>query len=422
MKKRFKSEGSVIAALDIGSNKVACFIARMIDAKGGFEVLGIGHHASGGVKNGTIVDLDKVETSIRHAVHAAENMAAESMKGYPLREVLVNVSGVHAGSQWQSADILMSGHEITENDLKKTLARAQERSEDAQYDVIHTIPLGYTIDGHSGVVDPVGMVGQNMLIDIHMVRAESSVLQNITSCVGHSHLDIAAFCLSSYASGLAVLVEDEMDLGATVIDMGAGVTSYAVFQSGNLLLSGAVPVGGQHVTNDIAKGLATGISDAERLKILYGSAIAAPNDEAELIDVPIVGESQAHSLNHVPRSILVGIIQPRLEEIFEVIRAQLDDSGLGPAMGRRVVLTGGASQMAGIRELAQHVMDRQVRVGRPVRVHGLPDAVSGPAFSTVSGLLTYINERDHEIPEDVKRQAESLSLFQRLRGWVRENW
>lgn len=416
------AKGSLIAALDIGSSKIACFIVQVVDEEGTFDVIGVGHHASRGLKSGTITDLAQAEAAIRQTVHAAENMAANVMKGYPLREVVVNLPGVHGVSHAYTADIEVGGHEITEMDVRHALASAQEQVVSDEYELVHTIPVGYQIDGHEGIREPRGMFGQNMSVDMNIVTGDIAALQNIHSCISRSHLDISAFCLSSYAAGLAVLVEDEMDLGCTVIDMGAGVTSFSVFHSGHLVYADAIPLGGQHVTNDIAAGLTTSIADAERLKALYGGAMASYADENELIDVPRVGEGEHHDLHQVPRSLLVGIIQPRVEEIFEILRGRLQDSGLGTMLGRRVVLTGGASQIPGMRELAQHVLDKQVRLGKPIRINGLPEAVTGPAFATTAGLLTYIAERSDEMPAELMRYASPTSIWEKAKVWLHENW
>jgi cell division protein FtsA len=227
---------------------------------------------------------------------------------------------------------------------------------------------------------------------------------------------------SAYAAGLACLVEDEMDLGCTVIDMGAGVTSFAIFQGGHMIYADAIPAGGAHVTNDIAKGLTCAVSDAERLKTLYGSAMVTAGDETELIEVPQLGDADRHTPNHIPRSLLIGIIQPRLEEILEIVRGRIRDSGLSHTVGRRVVLTGGGSQMPGIRELAQTILDKQIRLGRPIRLSSLPDAVSGPAFATTAGLLTYITERHDEMPAEIMATVEPGSMWERMKYWWRENW
>jgi cell division protein FtsA len=422
MKNKHRQKGSLLAALDIGSSKIACFIGRVVDNEGTFEVLGVGNHPSAGVRHGAITNLDAAEAAIRHTVHAAENMAADIMKGYPLREVVVNLPGVHAHSMGHYAEIQIAGHEITDNDLRRALVRAQEQARGDSQELIHTIPVNTRIDGHEGIRDPRGMFGQNMGMDIHMVTGDRPALRNIATCIERSHLDISAFCLSPYAAGLAALVEDEMDLGATIIDMGGGVTSFAVFQGGALIYADAAPIGGQHITSDIAKILTTPLPGAERLKILYGAAIASVADPAELIDVPKVGEEERHEPNHIPRSHLVGIIQPRLEEIFDIARARLNDSGLGAAAGRRVVLTGGACQMSGIRDLCQHVLGKPARIGRPIRLSGLPDAVSGPAFATTAGLLTYFSERTHEMPAEIAADARPESMWEQVKWWLRENW
>lgn len=423
MKHKLKPKGSILAALDIGSHKIACFIGRIVDDAGGIEVLGVGYQAAKGIKGGTVVDIDLAENAIRSTVHAAENMAVEAMKGYPLREVIINVPGIYAHSNLLTANIQVAGQSITHNDVRRALAKAQDQVLSADYELIHTIPIGYRIDGQEGIRDPRGMVGQQLDVGIHMVTADLGPLQNMAACIERSHLDIVALGSSPYAAGLASLVEDEMDLGCTVIDMGAGVTSFAVFQGGHMIHADAIPAGGAHVTNDIAKGLICSASDAERLKTLYGSAMVTSGDESELIEVPQLGEADhRHAPNHVPRALLIGIIQPRLEEILEIVRQRLREADLGNAVGRRVVLTGGGSQMPGIRELSQSILDKQVRLGRPIRLSSLPDAVSGPAFATTAGLLTYITERHDEMPAEIMATVEPGSMWERVKFWWKENW
>jgi cell division protein FtsA len=422
LKHKCRPKGSVLAALDVGSTKIACLIARVIDDEGGLEILGVGHQASAGIKSGTVTDLQEAENAIRQSVHAAENMAQSALKGYPLREVVVNLPGVHAASRMVSADVGIAGHEVTDNDVRRALMKAQDRVFGESAELIHTIPVSCAIDGNDGIREPRGMVGRNMHVDIHLVSGENSALQNMAAAIERSHLDITALCAAPYASGLSSLVEDEMDLGCTVIDIGGGTTGFAVFSAGSLIYTDAVPVGGAHVTSDIARGLTTSIANAERIKTLYGSAVATGSDESELIDVPPLGEEEQGTPNHVQRSLLVGIVQPRMEEIFEHVRARLDDSGVAPFMGRRVVLTGGASQLPGLRELGQRVLDKQVRLGKPIRQHGLPDAASGPAFSAAAGLLVYISERPGEMPAEILARTEPGSLWARVKLWLQENW
>jgi cell division protein FtsA len=213
-----------------------------------------------------------------------------------------------------------------------------------------------------------------------------------------------------------------MDLGCTVIDMGGGVTSFAVFHGNHMVYADAMPIGGQHVTSDIARGLTTTLNDAERLKVLYGSAVATGMDESELIDVPQIGEDELSHPNHVPRSLLVGIIQPRIQETLEMVQQRLKDSGVSNVAGRRVVLTGGASQIPGLRDLAQTILEKQVRLGHSIRVGGLADAVSGPAFATTAGLLIYASERHHESPSEIKGYNVPENIMGRVKHWLQENW
>lgn len=414
--------GSIIAALDVGSSKIACFIARVTSEDGQIDIVGIGHQASRGIRAGTVIDLDAAEGAIRQAVHAAEHMAAESLHGYPLREVIVNMPALHAQSHAVAVSVQILGQQVTENDIRRALAKAQDHLVTEEAELIHTIPIAYRLDGKDGIDDPRGMIGHALDVNIHMVTGELASLKNMATAIERSHLDIVSMCLSPYAAGLSVLVEDEMDLGCTVIDMGGGLTSFAVFNGGALIYADAIPIGGQHVTNDIARGLTTSVADAERIKTLYGSAMATSSDERELIDVPLLGEENHATPNHVPRSLLVGIIQPRLEEIFEHVRARLQDSGLGSVAGRRLILTGGASQLPGTRDLAQRIMDKQVRLGRPHSLTGLADSVSGPAFATTSGLLRYLIQRPHEMPAEIMAHVAHGSPWERLKIWLRENW
>jgi cell division protein FtsA len=258
---------------------------------------------------------------------------------------------------------------------------------------------------------------------MHVVTAAAGAVKNLTTCVARCHLEPRAIVVSPYAAGLASLVDDEMDLGVTVIDMGAGTTSLAVFFDGHVVYTDSVPIGGGHVTNDIARGLSTPLAQAERIKTLYGNCIATPADEREIIHVPQVGEEETGISNQIPRSILIGIVQPRLEETFELVRSRLESSGFDKIAGRRVVLTGGASQLSGVRELAALVLDKQVRMGRPIRVHGLADATGGPAFATGAGLLTFALEGESQQPRSARgSEAQSSGFLGRIGSWLKENF
>jgi cell division protein FtsA len=407
----------LIAALDVGSSKICCFIARAED-DGRPRVIGIGHQLSRGVRGGAIVDMEAAEGAILTAVHAAEQMAGETIQG-----VIINVSGGYPASQTVGIEVTIAGHEVGDGDLRRVLEHGQHADGNGERQLIHSIPVGYTIDGSRGIRDPRGMYGERLGVDIHMVTASAGAVRNLATCVARCHLDIRGLVVSPFAAGLAALVEDEMDLGVTVIDMGGGTTTIAVFFDGNVVYTDSVPIGGAHVTSDIARGLSTPVVHAERMKTLYASCIASPADEREVIAVPQVGEDDGDHVNNVPKSILVGIVQPRLEETFELVRARLETSGFDKIAGRRVVLTGGAGQLAGVRELAALVLDKQVRMGRPIRVAGLAEATAGPAFATCAGLLSYALQAEAEQPRPARGQAEEPNgLVGRLGHWFRENF
>ncbi|MHA1567922.1 MAG: cell division protein FtsA, partial [Alphaproteobacteria bacterium] len=276
--------------------------------------------------------------------------------------------------------------------------------------------------------DPRGMFGERLGVEMHRVTAATGALRNLSTCVARCHLSVEANVVAPYASGLACLVADERKLGTTVIDMGGGTTSFAVFIDGHIVYSDCVPVGGQHVTNDIARGLSTPIAHAERMKTLYGSALVSASDEREVIDVPRIGESGIDHANHVPRSLLIGIIRPRLEETLELVRDRLEAAGFDRISGRRVVLTGGASQLQGAVDLAALILDKQARIGRPVSIAGLAEATGGPAFSTAAGLLTYAVENPTGIAEGLfapsanDNQQAPTGFIGKAGEWLRQNF
>ncbi|MDE2029341.1 MAG: cell division protein FtsA [Alphaproteobacteria bacterium] len=392
--------GDIFAALDVGSSKIACLIARS-DNDGPPRVVGIGHQLSEGMKHGTISNMEALQYAIGQAVTAAEDMAGER-----IQRVTVNISGAHLASQTVSLELPLGGREVTEGDLSRIQTQGQAMvPEDRQghpLELIHALPVGYDLDGQKGIRDPLGMTGEMLQAQMHLIAAAFGPVRTLATTVGRCHLDVERMIAAPYASGLACLVEDEMDLGSLIIDMGAGTTSFAVFFDGNIVFADGIAVGGGHITNDIARGLTTSVANAERLKTLYGNAIPSPMDEREIIDVPLVGEEAPENANHVPKSHLISIIQPRIEEILEMVRSRMDKSGFSDVAGRRVVLTGGASQLPGVRELAQRLLDKQVRLGRPLRVArpsslssksgaaaftGLAESTSGPAFATTAGLL-----------------------------------
>ena len=407
-----RPRGSLVAALDVGTTKICCFIAR-VEAEP--RVIGIGHQIARGMRGGAIVDLEAAGNSIRNAVHAAEVMAGETIE-----RVVANLSGGYAGSRILRTEIDIGRREVGNAEMNRVLERGYTMRDGGDRQVIHSIPVGFSIDDSRGVRDPRGMVGEKLGVNMHVVTAATASMRNHAAVIGRSHLELEALVVSPYAAGLACLVEDEMDLGATVIDMGGGTTTIGVFFDGNLIFADTVPVGGSHVTNDIARGLSTPIAHAERLKALFGSAIASTLDEREMIAVPQMGDEDDSHVNHVPKSLLVSIIAPRVEETLEMVRDRLEASGVDKIAGRRVVLTGGACQLHGVRELAGHILDKQVRIGRPARIGGLAEATHGPAFSTAAGLLRFAMSQRAESPRPVRPALNGM--LGRVGQWLRENF
>ncbi|SDG44586.1 cell division protein FtsA [Roseospirillum parvum] len=409
----------LIAALDVGTSKVACFIAHAGD-DGRLEVLGVGHQRAQGMRNGQVVNMDRVEAAIRAAVEGAEQMA-----GQRIDSVLLSVNSGQPHSTRAEIDLALDGHEIRDSDVARVLDHARALSDGPERDLIHCIPTTYTIDGGDGIVDPRGMFGQRLGVHIHLVTAAAGPVRNLALAVERAHLAIEGRVVAPYASGLSCLVEDEREMGAILIDIGGGTTSFAVFLDNQMVFVDSLPVGGNHVTNDIAKGLSTPLANAERLKTVYGNCLPSPSDQREFLKVPLVGEDEESSANEVPRSMLINIIRPRLEETLELVRHHLEHAGLSHVAGRRVVLTGGGSQLSGIRELAEMVLDKQVRLAQPQRLLGLPDSVGGPAFATAAGLLRYGQKVHVEAPahpEPARRADGSGGRLGRLGRWLKENF
>ncbi|HYD18971.1 MAG TPA: cell division protein FtsA [Patescibacteria group bacterium] len=418
---------NIIAAIDIGSSKVVCFIAE-IKSHGTIEVIGIGHQASKGVKAGVVIDLKAAETAVAHAVEAAETMAKGHLQGQPIRSVFVNVPGGQTLSHRLPVNVKISGHEVSERDVRNALSQSRNVTVQGRDELIHVIAAQFSIDKQKGIAEPVGMTGQSLDVILSPVTAMLPTTRNIATVLHHNHIEIDGYCATPYAAGLATLVEDEKNLGCTVIDMGGGSTNIGVFYEGKLIYTSAVALGGHHVTSDIAIGLTTSLADAERIKTLYGAAQSTLMDDTATIDVPPVGEEEHSQPNYVPKSYLSGIIQPRIEETFEHVRAKLVDHGIDKYAGRRVVLTGGASQLPGLTEIAKLILDKQVRLGRPQKIKGLAEATGGPAFSAAAGLLHYAAEHAEEIPRVQQNYGFNFSIgasgnvLQKVTHWLKENW
>ncbi|SFK63442.1 cell division protein FtsA [Methylorubrum salsuginis] len=421
---------ATMSVLDIGTSKVVCLIAELQPAEAIStlrgrthlaRIIGIGHQRSLGLKGGAIVDLEAAEGAIRHAVHAAERMAKAEVQS-----VIVNISGGRLASQHFEARVNVRSGTVTGSDVERVLETASAHGVSPGRAVLHALPTGYALDGQGAVIDPSGMIGDALGVDLHVVTAEAAAARNLMLAVEHCHLGVDAVIATPYAAGLSALVDDEAELGCAVVDMGGGTTSVGVFTGGHLVHCDAVAVGGHHVTMDIARGLSTRVSVAERLKTLYGSAIATPSDERDMIAVHGVGEDEGEAPSHVPRSQLVRIVKPRVEEVLELVRDRLRGAGFGAQAGRRVILTGGASQLVGLPETARRILQGQVRIGRPLGIRGLPEAAKGPAFSASVGMLVYpqVAHAEHFEPRGQGAFAGTGTdgYFSRVGRWIRESF
>lgn len=406
--------GGLIAALDVGSSKVCCAIAQ-IQGKENFEILGVGQQLSSGVKAGVVIDMEEAITSIVNAVHTAEKMADVT-----LQDIIVNINGTQLKSVNLAVEMSVSGHPIDDSDIRRALLQATTSQKDPSFQTLHTIPTSYALDGTKGIRDPRGMCGDRLWVSVYTLFTKNSPLYNLSTCVARSHLAIASIVAAPYASGLACLVEDEMELGAVVIDMGGSTTSFAVFYEGQLRYAECIPIGGNHVTMDIARGFSTTLTHAERLKTLYGSAIPSVADDREMIMVPLVGEKKGEGMNQMPRSSLVSIIKPRIEEIFEYVRNQLLKAGISQFMGGRVVLTGGGSQLAGSREVASMILGKNIRLGKPLHLSS-SEFSQDPSFSTCAGLLSY-GQAEHIAYLQAFPQKRSKQVLTQIGSFFKQIW
>ena len=417
----------VVSVLDVGTSKICSIIARLTPRPVGdvlpgrthsIEVLGFGYQRSRGIKAGAVVDLEQAEKSIRLAVDAAERMA-----GLTVESLIVSLSCGRLGSETFSAGFELAGREVGEADIQRVLEVGSQHSVKDGRAVVHALPIGYALDGNRGIRDPKGMLGERLAVDTHVVTADSAPVRNLEICINRAHLEVETMVATPYASGIATLVDDEAQLGVACVDIGGGTTKIAVFADGQFVHVDGIAVGGHHVTMDLARGLSTKLVDAERIKTLHGSVIATDSDERDMITVDPVGDDDVP--HHVPRSHVVQIIRPRVEEILEVVRDRLHASGFAGRVGRRIVLTGGASQLTGLTELARRILGRNVRLGRPVGITGLPDAARGAAFATGVGLLIYPQVAQIE-QFSTRRKTLQLAanggFVSRVGQWIRESF
>jgi cell division protein FtsA len=326
--------------------------------------------------------MDEAADAIALAVERAEAVAGVNVQG-----VTVATAGGQLASHRVTAQVTLGARPIADADLSKAISQALSQVRLPGRRPIHLLPVAWSVDAQRGVRDPRSMFGRQLGLELVVVSISETVFQTLGYCVERAHLEFQGVVAAPFVSALAALEDDEMDLGCICVDMGGGSTSVAVFANGSLIHVDSLAVGGGHVTADIARGLSTSIAGAERIKTLHGSAIASANEDREMIEAPPRGDDPGAGPVIAPRSMLKGIIAPRVEETLELLRERLKASGVPLDPGAGLVLTGGASQLAGVREVAVRVFDRPVRLGRPRRLPHLADAASGPGFCAAAGIL-----------------------------------
>ena len=374
---------NLVAALDVGTSKVSAMIAEP-EVDGRLRILGTGQRESRGVNRGFIADMEKSETAIREAVEQAERIA-----GTNIDQVFVGFSAGGLVSNVASVEVAIGGRRITREDIDALLEAGRDSIDPEGRMVLHAMPALYTIDGVNGVKKPRGLHADKLAVDIHVVAADASPVKNLDLCVRSAHLGVEAIVASPVAAGKACLSDEERELGVALVELGAGVTNVSVFAGGMLVGLKSLAFGGSDITDDIAAAFGTRRAEAERIKCFYGSAMTSPRDNHDMIELaPIAGGQEGMESARITRAQLVSVIRQRLEHLTAQIEAALKHLGFAGPFGRQVVLTGGGAELKGIADYAQGVLGRAVRVGRP-NMPGLPDAHSGPAFSTLAGLAQF---------------------------------
>jgi cell division protein FtsA len=418
---------TTLASLDIGTTKICCLIAEALpskhkglaDTQPALKILGFGQTASRGVKAGSIINVEEAERAIRLAVDAAERMAERH-----INSVHVNVSGGKPQSQVTRGAVQSQTGVISPRDADNAVSAAIAQVDVGQRHVLHLMPVSFGLDGIESASVPMGLHGNALTTEMGVVTVEPSALRNLSLTVERCHLSISGFAVSPYAAARGALAADERALGTIVIDMGGGTTSVAVFKQGKLASAFVVPVGGMQVTSDVAQGLSTTLAHAERMKTMFGAVWSTEYDDREMLAVPLVGERGVDTIQKVPKSTLSAIIKPRAEEIFDLVMQRLNDNPHLAASAGRIVLTGGASQLPGLRDLAQAMFGRQVRLGQPQPQAGMPEMARSNGFAAAFGLLSLASNPDklYAMPQAAQAAIDrsQLTYAQRVGRWLAE--
>ncbi len=430
--RKIAMQRGVVAILDVGSSKIACLVLRFdgtaklgedgeigsLAGQSGFRVIGAATTQSRGVRFGEIFAIQETERAIRTALQAAQKMA-----GIRVDHVIACFAGAEPRSYGLDAQVDVQGRVVTEEDVARVLSRCDVPDYGSDREVLHAQPVNFALDHRSGLSDPRGQLGTDLAVDLHMLTVDAVAVQHLAHCIKRCDLELAGIASSAYASGIATLVEDEQELGAACIDMGGGSTGVSIFIKKHMIYADAVRMGGDHVTSDISMGLQVPMATAERIKTFHGGIQATGMDDRDPIEIGGQTGDYEHDRRTVSRAELIGIMRPRVEEILEEVRARLDAAGFDHLPSQQIVLTGGGSQILGLDGLASKILGQQVRLGRPLRVHGLPQAATGPGFAGAVGLALFAAHPqdewwDFDIPHD-RYPARSL---RRAVKWFRDNW
>ena len=421
----------VVAVLDVGTSKIACLVLRFdgtdrIEADGvgslagqaGFRVIGAATTRSRGVQFGEISAMQETERAIRTAVQAAQKMA-----NIRVDHVIACFSGAGPRSYGLAGAVDLEGHVVTEQDISRVLSACDVPDYGEGREVMHAQPVNFALDHRSGLIDPRGQLGQTLATDMHMLTVDAAVIQNLAYCVKRCDLELAGVASSAYVAGISSLVEDEQELGAACIDLGGGTAGISVFIKKHMIYADSVRMGGDHVTGDISMGLQVPAAVAERIKTFYGGVVATGMDDREMIEIGGDTGDYEHDRRTVSRAELIGIMRPRVEEILEEVRTRLDAAGFDHLPSQQIVLTGGGSQIPGLDGLASRILGQQVRLGRPLRVHGLPQAATGAGFASAVGLCLFAaNPQDEWWDFDLPVDRYPARSLKRAMKWFKDNW
>ncbi len=405
----------LIVGLDIGTSKVVAIVGE-IGLEGGIEIVGIGSNPSKGMKKGVVVNIESTVQSIQRAVEEAELMA-----GCQIHSVYVGIAGSHIRSLNSHGIVAIKDKEVYSLDLERVIEAAQAVAIPADQKVLHILPQEYVIDNQEGIKEPLGMSGVRLEAKVHLVTCAVNAAQNIEKCIRRCGLDVEEIILEQLASSYAVLTDDERELGVCMVDIGGGTTDIAIFTEGSIRHTGVIPIAGDQVTNDIAMALRTPTQYAEEIKIKYACALTQLAGADDTIKVPSVGDRPPRDLS---RQSLAEVVEPRYDELFTLIQAELRRSGFEDMVPAGIVLTGGTSKMEGVVELAEEIFHMPVRVGFPQTVMGLNDIVRNPIYATSVGLLQYgMQHRGDVGPVSAgKSGSASGSVWGRARAWLQSNF